>query len=246
MATPDLHRSDNSRFTTTRWSMVLAAGHTSSPDSRAALASLCETYWYPLYAFVRRQGYSVVESQDLTQGFFTRLLEKNDLGNVRRERGRFRAFLLASLRHYLLNQWDRATAAKRGGGRRVLSIDLEAAESRYRLEPADNRTAEMLYQRQWAMTLLDRVRGNLRAEFDKDGKSALFKCLEVHLTGERSAATYAETAKKLDMTEAAFKMAVSRLRKRFHRQLREEVAQTVATEAEIDDEIRAMMSSLRC
>jgi RNA polymerase sigma-70 factor (ECF subfamily) len=157
------------RFATTRWSIVLAAGRKSSPDSRSALAQLCETYWYPLYTFLRRKGYSPHDAQDLTQGFFTLLLERNDVQSVRRERGKFRSFLIASLQHYLANEHDRRAAQKRGGGRKVLSLDFDAAESRYAAQAEDPATPEDAYARHWALTLLDRVQAALRDELSRQG-----------------------------------------------------------------------------
>ena len=232
-------------FATTRWSIVLAAGRDSSPEAKTALATLCETYWFPLYAFVRRQGYDAQDAQDLTQGFFTRLLEKKDLRDVQRERGKFRSFLLASMKHFLMNEWDRTQAQKRGGGQRMLSVDFDEAESRLRLEPSHEQTPEVIFEKQWALTLLDRVRAVLREEFVSAHKAEQFDRLHVYLTGEKSAVTYAEVAEELRISEAAVKMAVSRLRRRFHDRLRKEIGQTVATEDEIDDEIRALTDALQ-
>jgi len=232
-------------FATTRWSIVLAAGRDSSPEAKTALVTLCETYWFPLYAFVRRQGYDAQDAQDLTQGFFTRLLEKKDLRDVQRELGKFRSFLLASMKHFLMNEWDRTQAQKRGGGQRMLSVDFDEAESRLRLEPSHEQTPEVIFEKQWALTLLDRVRAVLREEFVRAHKAEQFDRLHVYLTGEKSAVTYAEVAEELRISEAAVKMAVSRLRRRFHEGLRKEIAQTVATEDEVDDEIRALIDALQ-
>jgi len=223
----------------------LAAGRDSSPEAKTALATLCETYWFPLYAFVRRQGYDAQDAQDLTQGFFTRLLEKKDLRDVQRERGKFRSFLLASMKHFLMNEWDRTQAQKRGGGQRMLSVDFDEAESRLRLEPSHEQTPEVIFEKQWALTLLDRVRAVLREEFVRAHKAEQFDRLHVYLTGEKSVVTYAEVAEELRISEAAVKMAVSRLRRRFHKRLRKEIAQTVATEDEVDDEIRALIDALQ-
>lgn len=237
--------SDKRRFATTRWSVVLAAGRESSAESEAALATLCETYWYPLYAYVRRQGHDSAGAQDLTQGFFARLHEKEYLQQVQRERGKFRSFLLASLKHYIINEWDRDRAAKRGGGRKHLRVDFEAAESRHRLEPAGGETPESIFEKQWALALLNRVQEALRGEFRNAGKEGHFDRLSVCLTGETRSASYRELAAELGTTEGAVKVAVHRLRKRFRDRLREEIAQTVASEAEIDDEIRALFDALR-
>ncbi len=232
-------------FATTRWSVVLAAGKSNSAEARDALTVLCETYWYPLYAYVRRQGYDSASAQDLTQGFFARLLEKEDLRNVSRERGRFRSFLLASLKHYLINEWDRARAEKRGGGRRHLSLDFDAAESRYRLEPADPNTPEAIYARQWALTLLDRVFEVLRQEAEDAGKASQFQHVRDFLTGAEPSGSYKQSAELLGMTEGAVKTAVHRLRRRFKERLRGEIAQTVSTEEDVDDEIRHLFEVLR-
>ncbi len=237
--------SNRQRFATTRWSVVLAAGRKSSAESEAALATLCETYWYPLYAYVRRQGHDSTGAQDLTQGFFVRLLEKGYLQQVERERGKFRSFLLASLKHYIINEWDRGRTAKRGGGREHLRIDFEVGESRYRLEPASRETPESIFEKQWALALLDRVQEALRGEFHDAGKEDHFDRLSLCLTGEPRLASYRELAAELGTTEGAMKVAIHRLRKRFRDRLREEIAQTVASEAEIDDEIRTLFGALR-
>jgi RNA polymerase sigma-70 factor (ECF subfamily) len=233
------------RFATTQWSIVLAARRQSLPEAQTALASLCKTYWYPLYAYVRRQGHQSAEAQDLTQGFFARLLEKQDLGDVDPERGKFRSFLLASIKHFLINEWDRARAAKRGGTQTILSFDFDSAENRYRLEPADNRTSDRFFEKQWALTLLDQIRDLLRDEFVQADKSDQFEHLHVYLTGERPDETYAEAAAKLGMSEDAMKMAVHRLRRQFQERLREEIARTVATPDEVDEEIRALFKALQ-
>ena len=240
-----LFPSDRRRFATTRWSVILAAGRESSVESEAALATLCETYWYPLYAYLRRQGQNSAEAQDLTQGFFFRLLEKGYLQQVERERGKFRSFLLASLKHYIINEWDRGRAAMRGGGRKHLSVDFEAGESRYRLEPVGGETPESIFEKEWALALLDRVQEALRGEFRDAGKENHFDRLGVCLTGEPRSTSYRELAAELGTTEGAVKVAVHRLRRRFRDRLREEIAQTVASEADIDDEIRTLFDPLR-
>jgi RNA polymerase sigma-70 factor (ECF subfamily) len=224
--------------------MVVDAGRENSPTSEQALAALCETYWYPLYAFVRRQGYQPAEAQDLTQGFFARLLEKRDFSGVDREKGRFRAFLLASMKHYLMNAWDKERAAKRGGGRRMLSVEFDVGESRYSLEPHHQRTAEVFFDREWALTMLERVRSRLAAEHPGD-RCRQYERLQAYLTGEPNSTSYREVGEELGMNEGAVKVAVHRLRRRFRELLREQIAQTVATEAEIDDEIAALFEALR-
>jgi len=230
-------------FATTHWSLVLAAAQDRRPDAQAALATLCQTYWYPLYYYVRRRGHRPDEAQDLTQAFFAALLEKEYLRVADPERGRFRSFLLASLNHFLANEWDRARAQKRGGGK-VISMDVADAESRYSLEPADNLTAETLFERQWAMTLLDQVLTELREELARGGKQPLFDRLKGFLGGGAPGASYGQVAAELGMTEGAVKTAVHRLRRHYRRLLRARIAQTVASAEEIDDEIRHLFAAL--
>ncbi|MCI0491291.1 MAG: sigma-70 family RNA polymerase sigma factor [Blastocatellia bacterium] len=231
------------RFATTHWSLILAAGREATPESEKALAALCATYWYPLYAYVRRKGYQMPEAQDMTQGFFARLLEKNYLQDVDRERGKFRSFLLASLNHFLANEWDRERAQKRGGG--IKFIPLDTAEDLYSLDPADKLTPEKLFERRWATTLLDQVLALLKEEFAGAGKAALFDRLKDFLTGAESRDSYKQAAAELEMSEGAVKVAVHRMRRRFRRLLRAEIAKTVANPAEIDDEIRYLLSALK-
>lgn len=231
-------------FATTRWSIVLAAGGGDSHEAGVALAALCETYWYPLYAYIRRQGHDAQTAQDLTQGFFARLLEKRDLDGAAPESGRFRSYLLGAVKHFLANEYDRAHAQKRGGGRKHLSLDFGAAEDRYRLEPADRQTPEAVYLRQWALTLLRRVQQQLEEEAHRSGSAEQFACLRTYLTGGDNA-PYSEAAGKLGMTEGAVKTAVHRLRRRFRERLREQIAQTIPSEDQIDDEINALFEALR-
>jgi RNA polymerase sigma-70 factor (ECF subfamily) len=231
-------------FATTRWTVVMAAGRNSSPAAREAMEALCKTYWYPLYAFVRRAGHSAHDAQDLTQSFFERFLEKNFLGDIHRDRGKFRSFLLAALKHFLANEWDRAHAQKRGGKVAFISIDEQTAEERYRLEPADHLTAEKIYARRWACTLLDNVLELLKEEFKKAGKAAEFARMKVFLSGERASLPYAEMAPKLGMSEAALKVAVHRVRKRYRELLRAEIAQTLENPADVDSEIRELYAAL--
>jgi RNA polymerase sigma factor (sigma-70 family) len=231
-------------FATTHWSVVLTAQRTDSSRAQAALARLCQTYWYPLYVFVRRQGYNPPDAQDLTQEFFSRLLAKNYLAGVAPEKGNFRSFLLASLKHFLANEWDRTRAAKRGGGQTIISLDDTDAEERYRLEPVDNMTADKLFDRRWVMTLLEQVMARLRAEYTQLGNADLYESLKNSLGGPRESAPYAQLAAQLQMTEGAVKVAVHRLRARYRELLREEIAQTVTTQAEVDEEIRHLFSLL--
>lgn len=225
--------------------MVLAAGEADSPRAREALAALCEIYWYPLYAFIRRQGCTAEEAGDLVQGYFLQLLEKGVLSAVRPEAGRFRSFLLASMKHFLSNQRDRERALKRGGGSLPIRLEFDAAEGRYRIDPADDSlTPERLFERQWAMTLLERCMSSLREESVRAGETARFDLLQVYLTGEEPAAPYRKVAAELGLSESAVGVAVHRLRQRFGQVLREVIAQTVTNPGQIDDEIRYMLSAL--
>src|SRR6266576_1260441 len=217
-------------FATTHWSVVLAAGQTNTPRSTEALEELCRAYWYPLYVFVRRQGHSPHDAQDLTQAFFARLLEKDNLGAVDRSKGKFRSFLLAALEHFLAKEWRRAHAQKRGGQFTFVSTDAENAEGQYLQVPASNLSPQQLFEQQWAMTLLDQTLARLQEEFLASGKGVLCGDLKIFLTGEKRAASYAELAAKLGMTEAALKMSVSRMRHRYGELLRAEIANTVRSE----------------
>ncbi|HET6882143.1 MAG TPA: sigma factor [Pirellulales bacterium] len=231
-------------FATTRWSIVLAAQDRESPDSRKALASLCLTYWYPVYAFVRRRGHAAHDAQDLTQEFFATLLEKSYLRSVDRERGRFRTFLLTAVSRFLSNQRERSRASKRGGGNQPLSLDFATGESRYRHEPADAWTPERLFDRRWAFTLLDTVLARLEDEYRRQEKGPLFERLQDYITGDGGGSAYAETAAALDMTEGAVKVAVHRLRRRYRETLREEIAATVESPDEIDDELKRLFDAI--
>lgn len=241
---PPAARAPGDGFATTRWSIVLAAGQGSTPEAQQALATLCETYWYPLYAFVRRQGYPVEDAKDLVQGFFARFLEKHYLQDVQREKGKFRAFLLVSLQHFLANEWDKAQAQKRGGGIRHLSLDLEGAENKYRLEPAHNVTPEKLFERQWALAVLARVLTRLQEEYRAAGHMARFDQLKSCLTAGSTAVPYSAIAGQLGMSEGAVRVAVNRLRRHYGALLREEIAQTVATPTDIDVELRALLEAM--
>jgi RNA polymerase sigma-70 factor (ECF subfamily) len=231
-------------FVTTHWSVVLSARQKDSPQALAALETLCRTYWYPLYAYVRRQGHSPPDAQDLTQEFFARLLQKEYLKAAAREKGRFRTFLIVALKRFLANEWDRVRAQKRGGGQPLLSLDTELAEERYRIEPAEGSTAERVFERRWALTLLDRTMTRLREEFAAAGKVCEFARLKVCLTAERGEICYGDIAAALGMNEGAARVAVHRLRKRFREVFREEIAHTVSSAGEIDEEVRYLMSVL--
>jgi RNA polymerase sigma factor (sigma-70 family) len=230
-------------FASTQWSLVLAAGHRSLPASNQALAALCRAYWYPLYAYARRCLGDVHQAQDATQDFFGRLLEKNLLARAQQERGRFRGFLLTAFKNFLANERDKAQTQKRGGGQHPLSLDFNAGDSRYNLEPSHAWTAERLFDRQWALTLLEQVLANLRAEYADDDKETLFDSVKGCLTGEASV-SYSDLGSALGMSEGAVKVAAHRLRQRYRELLRRAVAQTVADPAEVDDEIRRLFEAL--
>jgi RNA polymerase sigma factor (sigma-70 family) len=232
-------------FAATRWTLVLSAAKGSfTPRATAALAELCRAYWYPLYAFLRRRGHDTHEAEDLTQEFFARLLARDFLAGVDPQKGKFRSFLLAAMKHFLANEWDRSQAQKRGGGQVVLSFDSLAAGSRYGLEPAHDLTPERLFERQWALAVLERVLERLQAEAIAEEKQPLFEQLKIYLAAGRESIRYAQSAAELGMTEGAVKVAVHRLRRRYRELLREEIAQTVASPEEIDEEIRYLLSCL--
>jgi RNA polymerase sigma-70 factor (ECF subfamily) len=230
-------------FHTTAWSLVLAASGNPTTDARDALAVLCQTYWNPVYAFIRRCGHTPDQSQDLTQGFFTRLLEKQFLQGVDRQRGRFRSFLLAAVKHFLANERDRAHALKRGGGHVPISIDLLEAESWYKPAAVETTTPESLFERRWALSVLDHVMARLRAEYSALGKADLFERLEGLLTKDADARCEA-LAIEMGVSAGALRMSLHRLRRRYRHIIREEIAETVSTPTEIDEEIRFLMSVL--
>lgn len=235
---------DGSRFATTHWSAVMAAGRGNSTQARQALDELCRTYWKPLHAFVRRKGHSADEAQDLTQAFFADLLARQDLARVDPARGRFRSFLLAALKHFLANEWDKACAQKRGGSAIMVPIDT-SAETGDNVEPADTLTPEKLYERGWALALLDHVLGHLRRECEAKGNAALFDALKDTLVGNMPDDTYAAIGLRLGLSEGAVKVAVHRLRARYRARLRAEIARTVSSPAEVDDEIRSLFAAFR-
>lgn len=232
------------RFQTTRWSLVLTARDDAQADSERALAELCQAYWQPLYAYVRRQGYRAEEARDLTQGYFLRLLEKRFLDDVRPGTGPFRAFLLVSLKHFLSSERERERALKRGGGELPVSLDAEDAERRYRLEPVDHLTPEHVFERRWAQTVVDRALARLRELFALDGKLREFELLRPCLVGDAGRGSYREIAAELEMTEGAVRVAVHRVRRRYGALLREEVAQTVADPQDVDGELRNLLLAL--
>lgn len=235
---------DKRHFATTHWSVVIAAGDARREDAQDALSELCEVYWFPLYAYVRRRGHSAPDAQDLTQAFFARLLEKQSLAVADPERGKFRSFLLASLDNFLANERDRARAQKRGGGRAQLSLDLADGESRLNLEPAHELTPQRLYERQWALTLLEFVVSKIQDEYQETGRGRQFAMLKDALSGGRERLPYAEIAEELDITVENARQAAHRLRKRYRVLLREEVARTVADPNDVDDELANLFDAL--
>jgi len=226
-------------FVTTRWTMVLRAARADTTRARAALEDLCQAYWYPLYAYARRRGYSPHDAEDLTQGFFARILKLNSLAEVGRERGKFRAFMLAAMNHFISDEWDRTSAQKRAA-QRTISLDAEMAENRYRSEPADKLTPESLFERRWAVTLLENVVKHLRSEYEASGQGALFMELRFAITGDKNTIPYAELASRLGLKEEALRVTVHRLRQRYRLALREEIAQTVADESEVVEEMNCL------
>lgn len=232
-------------FASTRWSLVLAARGGDEPGADSALAALCQAYWYPLYAYARRRGYQADDARDLTQGFFAQLIDKHYLDAADAERGRFRTFLLTAFKRYLSKERAHAMASKRGGGRKILSLDFQRGEGRFLLDPATTETAESTYERQWALTLLERVMAQLRSELEEAGKSNEFDHLKVVLTGEAAVPSYREVAGALGMSEGAVKVAVHRLRRRFRDAVLAEIAQTVATPADVDEELRQLFAAVR-
>jgi DNA-directed RNA polymerase specialized sigma24 family protein len=233
------------RFETTRWSLVLAAGGDHSSAARRALVTLCEIYWYPLYAYVRRQGHDADEARDLTQSFFVLLLERHDMRGLRRERGRLRSYLLAALRHFLLNEAVHRRALKRGGGQAPVSFEFATAEARYAHEPIDTKTPETIFERRWALTVLDQVFHDVRVEWEAAQRGAEFEALKGCLMGELPAGGYDALAAKLGSTVNAVTVAVHRLRRRFRRRLRDVIADTVVSEDAVDDELRHLFQVLR-
>jgi RNA polymerase sigma factor (sigma-70 family) len=222
----------------------MAAGRPKSASYRQALETLCKTYWFPLYAYLRRHGYESHKAEDYTQAFFAALLAKGGLRLADPKRGKFRSFLLASLKHFLSNERARERAKKRGGGRKVLSLDFQNAESQYALEPRDELSPEKLFERSWALTVLDRTMARLQAEAISTNKQKLFDRLKVYLTAEKSSVPYRDAAAELDIAEGAVRVAVHRLRRRYRELLRDEIAQTVTSDDQIDEEIRDLFAAL--
>jgi RNA polymerase sigma-70 factor (ECF subfamily) len=232
-------------FTTTRWSVVLLAREANSTVAREALSELCRVYWYPLYAFVRRTGHSPHDAQDLVQEYFARLIEGDWLRQVDERKGRFRSFLLSALKHFLANEWDRIRALKRGGAHRLLSLDETQTENRYRLEPSHCDSPDRLYERRWAMTLLETVLARLEQEYRAEGKATIFEELKHCLAGSRETPAYAELAPRLGVSVGATKVMVHRFRQRYRELLRDHVSQTVSEVREVDEELQYLMRALR-
>ena len=233
------------QFPTTRWSLVAAAGQGRSPQSREALATLCQVYWYPLYAYARRRLPSPHDAQDLTQAFFAELLEKDYLQAADPRRGKFRAFLLTAFKHFLSRQRERSQAQKRGGGRSSVSLDFQGGERRYQREPIDHATPETAYERRWALAILEQALARLRRELAAAGKEKLFERLKGALAGEGLQESHARIADELGVSEQAVKVAVYRLRRRYQELLRDEIAQTVASPEEVEEELRDLFAAVR-
>jgi RNA polymerase sigma-70 factor (ECF subfamily) len=232
----------SSQFPATRWTLVVAAGDPRRKEARSALVSLCENYWYPLYAYLRRRGYSADQAQDLTQEFFLRVLAGRYLDRADPEKGRFRSFILTSLRFFVADEEDRHRASKRGGGV-LMPLEFSSGEERYQREPAHDETPERIFERRWALSLLDRVVERLRNEFVHHGRLEHFERLKVFLLG-RSDAPYAELAREMNTSEGALKLAIHRLRKRYRELFRQEVADTVADPVEVESELRFLAAAL--
>lgn len=244
MDIPSETRSAPREFRTTHWSLVLTAGDQNSPDASAALEKLCRNYWYPLYAFVRRNGCSPEDAEDLTQSFFARLLQKEYLRRADPSKGRFRTFLLCALKHFLADEWDRMRAQKRGEGKPMISIDEIQAEQRYGLEPVDSATPDALYERRWAYTVLESVLSRLGAEFAEAGKADQFEQLKVFIIGDKGEIPFAQASAALGITESAVKSIVHRMRQRYCELTREVVAETVHDPVEVEEEIRHLLTVL--
>jgi RNA polymerase sigma-70 factor (ECF subfamily) len=230
-------------FATTRWTVVLAAGRKTDPQAKMALEELCRTYWYPLYAYVRRHGRSKEEAEDLTQEFFARFLARNYLASLSAERGRFRAFLLAALKHFLANEWDKTQRQKRGGGAPHLSLDWQTTDTQFQIAATTEPSPDKAFDREWALALLARVIEQLHAECAADGREKQFESLKTFLTMDRDELSHADAARALGMEEVAVRVAVHRLRKRYRQLLRDEIAQTLSDPAMVDEEMRALFGA---
>ena len=232
-------------FATTHWSVVVEAGKSDHPKASEAMAQLCHTYWYPLYAYVRRKGYPAPDAQDLTQEFFARLLARNYVTGADRRKGKFRSYLLGAFEHFLAKEWRRAHAERRGGGRAAFSLDETDAENRYLLEPAHELTPAKIFDRRWATTLLEEAMTRLGEECRAEQKPELFEEVKPLLSGDSADVSYAEMARSLNMSEGAFKVAVHRLRQRYGELVRVEIAQTVLSPEDVDQELHYLLATLR-
>jgi RNA polymerase sigma-70 factor (ECF subfamily) len=230
-------------FATTHWTVVLAAGKRHTPQSDGALEELCRTYWFPLYAYVRRRGHTKEDAEDSVQAFFARFLAKNYLEGLSAERGRFRAFLLASLKHFLINEWKKSQRLKRGGGEAKLSLDWETADTKFQVAATNEPSPDKTFDREWALALLAKVIERLQKECEEDGKAKLFGQLKIFLTTGKDESSHADAARNLGMDETAVRVAVHRLRKRYRQLLRDEIAQTLAEPADVDEEMRALFGA---
>jgi RNA polymerase sigma-70 factor (ECF subfamily) len=230
-------------FATTHWTVVLAAGRQHSPQSDAALEELCRTYWFPLYAYVRRRSHTKEDAEDLTQAFFARLLEKNFLANLAAEKGKFRAFLLAALKHFLANEWDKSQRQKRGGGSAHLSLDWRTADTKFQVAAVNETSPDQAFDREWALALLAKVIERLQKECEADGKMKLFEQLKIFLTAGKDGTAQAEVAKTLGMEEGAVRVAIHRLRKRYRQLLRDEIANTLSDATMVDEEMHALFGA---
>jgi RNA polymerase sigma-70 factor (ECF subfamily) len=230
-------------FATTHWTVVLAAGRCSTPQSDRALEELCRSYWFPLYAYVRRRGHTREDAEDLTQAFFARFLEKNYLGAIESEKGKFRAFLLASMKHFLANEWDKSQTQKRGGSMTHLSLDWQTADTQFQIASTAEPSPDKAFDREWAVALLEKVVQRLQAECEADGRGKQFAELRVFLTVGKGALPYASAAKSLGVDEAAARAVVHRLRKRYRQLLRDEISQTLADPTQVDEEMRALFEA---
>jgi RNA polymerase sigma-70 factor (ECF subfamily) len=245
-STPDsTHQPARPVFVTTHWSLVLSARDRQSPQSSAALEKLCRIYWYPLYAYIRRNGQTKENAEDLTQAFFARLLEKKFLESAQQERGRFRSFLLVALKRFLANEWEYAHAQKRGGFQPHMSLDTELAESKFKSEIATTEIPpDRAFERRWALTLLEQTMLRLRSEFKSAGKISEFEKLKIFLTADKKEIPYTKTAEELGINENALRVAVHRLRKRYRELFREEISHTLAEGESVDEELRYLLSVL--
>ena len=230
-------------FATTHWTVVLAAGQRHTPQSDGALEQLCKTYWFPLYAYVRRRGHTKEDAEDSVQAFFARFLAKNYLAGLSAERGRFRAFLLASLKHFLINDWKKSQRLKRGGGEVPLSLDWQTADTKFQVAATNEPSPDKAFDREWALALLAKVIERLQQECEADGKAKLFEQLKIFLTAGKNGTAQAEVAKRLGMEEGAVRVAIHRLRKRYRELLRAEIAQTLADAGDVDEEMRALFGA---